>query len=104
MKKISLIALLTLMMTVVNFRSFSQENTVLVVGQKTPIDFTIKVVNPEYEESENTYKYKDSSFFVLLKRELDHWINSGYKIVDSSTAGDRSQNFEVIYVLLKDED
>lgn len=98
------LGVLALIMIVVRFQSFSQEQTVLVVGHKTPLNFTIKVVNSEYEETENTFKYKDSSFFVLLKKELDRWINLGYQIVDSSTSGETSQNFEVIYVLLKDED
>lgn len=104
MKKISLIALLTLMMTVVSFQGVAQENSVLIVGVKTPSDFTLRIVNPDNKETENTYKYKNDSFYILLKKELDHWMNSGYKIVDSSTAGDRLSNYEVIYVLIKDED
>ncbi len=103
MKKINLIALLILMMTIASFQSFSQENTVLVIGHKTALYFTIRVVNPKYEESENTYKYKDNSFYVMLKKELDFWINAGYKIVDSSTASEKPVNYEVIYVLAKDE-
>jgi len=90
------------MMAMVSFQGFSQGNTVLIVGHRTTLDFAISVISPEYEESKNTYKHKDNSFYILLKKELDHWIKMGYKIIDSSIASGTPPNYEVIYILVKD--
>lgn len=106
MKKLITIMLFTLFTLFSSFESFSQDEsgfeTVMVIASKKHSDFYIGRVTPENEETHNRYRFKDNSYNVMLKKELDKWMNKGFKIVDSSTAfgvGEGIKTHQVIYIL-----
>lgn len=105
MKTIRLVSLFVFVVSTLSFHSMAQNQSVLVVGQKGYRDFVITVVNPKNEETYIRYKYRDHSYNVMLKKELDKWLIQGFKIVDSSTSfavNDGPSTHEVVYILVKE--
>lgn len=102
MKKVSLIALLTLLITTVSLQGNAQKvSTVIVSGEQTTTKSHIEVVNPDYTVSITSYG-KDENILVMLKKELDVWLNKGYVIESTTTAGSQSKViYKTIYVLVK---
>ncbi len=100
MKKVSLIVFLTLMM--VSFQGNAQKvSTVIVSGEQATTKSHIEVVNPDYTVSIISYG-KDENILVMLKKELDVWLNKGYVIESTTTAGSQSKViYKTIYVLVK---
>jgi hypothetical protein len=109
MKKISLIALLTLMMTVVSFQGKAQEvSSVTITGfsWSNHTKYKIEIVKPQYEVETKEFKAKDGNFHALLKQELDVWLKKGFKIVESNSSGSTpsaSATFNVMFILIKEE-
>lgn len=102
MKKVRLMVLLTLMMTMVSFQGNAQKvSTVIVSGEKTTPKSHIEVVNPDYTVSKTSFD-NDENILVMLKKELDVWLNKGYVIESTTTAGSQSKViYKTIYVLVK---
>src|SRR5690554_5547462 len=102
MKKISLIALFALMMTVVSFQGTSQENNnseivIIRMVEYYSGDLGRIVVTPpqgnSYEvELDNITQRKLKSTFgenaELLQNELKKWRNRGFQTISMSTNGD----------------
>lgn len=105
MKNILVLTLLTCISLMFSVHVFSQSESVLVVAKKGSREFVINVVNPDDLETYVRYNFKDYSYAVMLKKELDNWIREGFKIVDSSTSyssDETGSTHEVVYVLVKE--
>jgi len=111
MKKISLIALLTLMM--VSFQGKTQENSsVLITIIKSGREITLQVVSPDYTVSSEKYKFKkEEPDEMILKREMDKWLEKGYHLGDTyvynhqQITGNTTFNTTYVnYVLIKKEE
>jgi len=113
MKKISLMALLTLMMMVVSFEGKAQENSsVLITIIKSGREITLQVVSPDYTVSSEKYKFKkEEPDEMILKREMDKWLEKGYHLGDTyvynhqQITGNTTFNTTYVnYVLIKKEE
>jgi hypothetical protein len=112
MKKISLITLLTLMM--VSFQSVAQgKTTVLITIIKSGKDITLQVVKPDYTVNTENFKFKEEEpDEMILKREMDKWLNEGYNLSDtyvyniSKQYSGNTSSFTtyVNYILIKKEE
>ena len=73
MKKIGLMALLTLIMMMVSFEGKAQENSsVLITIIKSGSEITLQVVSPDYTVRSEKYKLKkEEPDEMILKREMD---------------------------------
>lgn len=114
MKKIGLIALLTLMMTMVSFQSVGQKKTtVLITIIKSGKNITLQVVKPDYTINTEKFKFKkEEPDEMILKREMDKWINEGFHLSDTYVYNHHFQSSNnttlhttyVNYVLIKKEE
>lgn len=109
MKKISLIALLALMMTMVSFEGRTQEiSSVTITGfsSNNHTKYRIEIVKPNYDVEIKEFKDKDGNFHALMKKELDLWLKQGYKLVESNSNGSSPSSagiFNVMLILIKEE-
>ncbi|HLV40730.1 MAG TPA: hypothetical protein VKY37_00495 [Brumimicrobium sp.] len=113
MKKIGLMALLTLMMMVVSFEGKAQENSsVLITIIKSGREITLQVVSPDYTVSSEKFRFKkEEPDEMILKREMDKWLEKGYHLGDTyvynhqKITGNTTFNTTYVnYVLIKKEE
>lgn len=108
MKKLSLVALLTLMMTVVGFQGKAQEvSTVIVSGRIYGSGSVyVETIKPDYSVELKEYDRKEEkNLLVEIKKELDFWINKGYTINESnSNSGSIVFDYKYTYILIKKEE
>lgn len=103
MKKMSLIALFTLMMTVVSFQGKTQEiTTVMIIGEHDPMNIMVKTIDNNLEVSKTKHKRNKSDYHLVLKKEIDQWLKQGYKIKSTSTASNNTFS-STTYILTKEE-
>ncbi|WP_417266086.1 hypothetical protein [Brumimicrobium sp.] len=110
MKKISLIALLTLMMFVVSFQGKAQEASSVIIRITTSssdrITSQILTVDPEGNTSTVPLKITDIKNYnehlkqntILIQKEINNWLSKGYKIVSSVSEMDR----KIMIILTKE--
>lgn len=93
MKKISLMTLISLFMTVISFQGFTQEVVYIEVYEYTHKNDTPKIVTitPDSEVeitplSKTSYSTKKDEVgnAPLIKKELEKWIKKGFEIKTSS--------------------
>lgn len=93
MKKISLFALLTLVISMVSFQGFTQEVVYIEVYEYTHKNDTPKIVTitPENEVeivplSKMSYSTKKDEVgnAPVIKRELEKWIKKGFEVKTST--------------------
>lgn len=93
MKKLSLIALLILMMTVVSFQGFTQEVVYIEVYEYTHKNDTPKIVTitPDNEveitpliKISYSTKKDEVGNAPVIKKELEKWIQKGFEIKTST--------------------
>lgn len=106
MKKISLIALLTLMMTVVSFQGKAQEvSSVIITGITYGGSIRIEIIRPDYTVEKKEFSRKENAnFFVEIKRELDEWMNKGFYIDKTNSNSESALNYRYTYILIKKEE
>lgn len=106
MKKLSLIALLTLMMMVVSFEAKTQEtSTVIVSAMHSSNNVIIETVLPDYSiEKKEIGRGKNPHILIELKKELDLWIKKGYEVKHSIPHDNGSfTNIRFTFILMKEE-
>lgn len=107
MRKIRFIALLTLMMTVVSLQGKAQEaSTVIISGRTYGTKTIIEIIKPDYSlETKESDRKEEKHLLVEIKKELDFWINEGYKIEQAnSNGGSGLLDYRYTYILIKVED
>jgi len=107
MKRISLIGLLTLIMTVVSFNGKAQEvSTVIVSGRiHSAGPVYIETIKPDYSvESKDYDRKEEKNLLVEIKKELDFWINKGYTINQTNSNGGSAFDYKYTYILIKKEE
>jgi hypothetical protein len=70
-----------------------------VAGAKT----TIEVIKPDYTVDKQSFSLKEDNGSVILKKELDKWIEQGFEIKSTTSVSDSPVLFNVSYVLIKEE-
>ncbi|RYM35021.1 hypothetical protein ERX46_06510 [Brumimicrobium glaciale] len=107
MKKLSLIAMLTLLIAMLSFQSFAQNiSSVIVSGYKWgPGNVIIETVKPDYTLETKEYSRKEGKHILIeIKKEVDLWLNKGFSIDQSnSNGGDNTTVFRYTYFLTKKE-
>lgn len=109
MKKISLIALLTLMMFVVSFQGKAQEASSVIIRITTSssdrITSQILTVDPEGNTSTVPLKITDIKNYnehlkqntILIQKEINNWLSKGYRMVSTT-----SEDINTMLILTKD--
>lgn len=108
MKKISLIALFALMMTIVSFQGKAQEvSTVIVSGRIYGSGSVyVETIKPDYSVELKEYDRKEEkNLLVEIKKELDFWIEKGFTIEKTNSNGSQyDSTFRYTYFLIKKEE
>ena len=103
MKKVSLIALLTLLMTMVSFQGKTQEVSTVIVSGYVIGSVYIETIKPDYTVEIKEYDRKEEkNLLVEIKKELDFWINEGYVIDQTTSNGSQGVlSYRYTYFLIK---
>lgn len=64
--------------------------------------YTVEVVKPDYSIESKEYTSKENNTHVILKQELDKWLEQGYRIVESNS-NTSSNGYPITrYILVKE--
>ncbi|MEO9257923.1 MAG: hypothetical protein ABI207_06050 [Crocinitomicaceae bacterium] len=66
-------------------------------------NITIEVIRPDYSIDKQEYSKKEDNASVVLKKELDKWINQGFKIQSTTTQVGTTVLIIFTYVLVKED-
>jgi len=108
MNNVKLVALIAMLFLGVGNVNAQERSTVLIRMQYMgETSYRITTVEPDYTKSELTSSRKgeqeDSD--IILKKELDKWIQSGYKIVSSTNSRTTvGTTIEIIYLMVKEDE
>ena len=107
MKKLKLIMLAVTAMLFLGTGNVNAQikSTVMIIGKTDNIGsrYEIEVIKPDYEVEKRISKSKEDNFFASMKKEVDFWLDQGYKLIEatSSTVGTSSE--KVLFILIKEE-
>lgn len=106
MKRIKLMlatVVTTLLLNVGNINA-QEKSTVIITGNTwvtAKKQYEIQIVKPNYETEIKDYQGVD--LFSALKKEIDYWINQGYKLTGSTSNSLSQVSERIIFILIKEE-
>lgn len=83
----------------------AKKSSVIITGNNifAGSKFEIETVKPDYEVEKKELNEKVIPFFAAIKKEIDFWLNEGYKLEDV-TANTIGTGWErMMFVLIKEE-
>jgi hypothetical protein len=105
MKSLKTITYVTILLFLGMSSSYGQKKSTVIISGKTitQAKYQIEIVKPDYVVERKDLHEKTDPFLAALKKEMDVWLNQGYKLTDvtSSTLGTTGEN--VMFVLIKEE-
>lgn len=78
-----------------------QKQSVIITELYLYNNITMEVVKPDYSIDKKEYSIKEENPSVVLKKELDKWIEQGYEVTESSMATTYNNYYRIIYFLTK---
>lgn len=80
-------------------------STVIVTGKTDVIGskYEIEIVKPDYDVEKKFSKGKEDNFFASMKREVDFWLEKGYKVIETSTNSVGTSSERMLIVLVKQD-
>ena len=109
MKNVKLFLSTVVAFLVVGISTVSAQHKQSVIISETVLGKTIsiEVIKPDYSIDNNEYEKKEVIATVVLKKELDKWLEQGFEIKESNTVHFEFVNthysYTVSYVLIKEE-
>lgn len=104
MKNLKLVLFASMLFLGMGSTMAQTKSTVIISGKTITIaKYEIVIVKPDYVTERKEKNEKTEPFLAALKKEMDVWLNQGYKLTDvtSSTLGTAGEN--VMFVLIKEE-
>jgi hypothetical protein len=83
--------------------SAQQKQSVIISEKVVTTKTTIEVIKPDYTVDTKDYNSKEDNASVVLKKELDKWLEQGFEIKSTTSVSDSPAFFKVSYVLIKEE-
>jgi len=100
------ILLIATIFTVGSFSTYAQGKTTVFIIGKTELvgpKFEIDVIKSNYEVEKIVSKNKDDNFYIFIKKQVDNWLNQGYKLIETSSNAVGTSSERIIFVLEKEE-
>ncbi|WP_300664821.1 hypothetical protein [Fluviicola sp.] len=102
MKKLKMITLVMTMLFLGMSNVDAQDKSTVIISAKTYTTgskYEIQIIKPDYEVENKLLKGKEEDFFVSVKKEVDYWLEKGYKLMEM-TANSLATNHERVLIIL----
>src|SRR5690606_21248213 len=99
-----ILAITALLLLIVGNISAQEKSTVIITGHTNftqQAKYEIEIVKPNYITEKK--EYKDVHFYATIKKEVDYWVNQGYKLIETTSNSLGQVNERITFILIKEE-